>query len=210
MVKEAIAIARILTEDGLRAVTFPSLTCSRIGRKFRDVFGASPHSICWTLRIVPAIVTQAAAGSSMGGTMRNTSIFAAVLAGFLLASPVAMAQQSTMPPDAKVYIIWPSDGQVIKGAFWVRMGLSGAGIAPAGVHKANTGHHHLLIDVDLPPLDQPIPNDRNHLHFGLGQTEARLDLPPGKHTLQMLLGDENHVPHQPPLYSKRITITVVQ
>ena len=96
------------------------------------------------------------------------------------------------------------------GGFWVRMGLSGAGIAPAGVQKANTGHHHLLVDADLPPLDQPIPNDHNHLHFGLGQTEARLDLPPGKHTLQLLLGDENHVPHQPPLYSKRITITVAQ
>jgi Domain of unknown function (DUF4399) len=142
--------------------------------------------------------------------MRIISILAAVLMGILLAGSVAVAQQSTMPPDAKVYILWPSDGQVIKGAFWVRMGLSGAGIAPAGVHKANTGHHHLLIDVDLPPLDQPIPNDRNHLHFGLGQTEARLDLPPGKHTLQLLLGDENHIPHQPPLYSKRITITVVQ
>ena len=142
--------------------------------------------------------------------MRNTSVLMAVLMGILVGSPVAIAQQSTMPPDARVYIIWPSDGQVIKGTFWVRMGLSGAGIAPAGVHKANTGHHHLLIDVDLPPLDQPIPNDRNHLHFGLGQTEARLDLPPGKHTLQLLLGDENHIPHQPPLYSKRITITVVQ
>ena len=142
--------------------------------------------------------------------MRRTWAFAAVLAGTLVVGSAAMAQQSTMPPDAKVYILWPTDGQVIKGAFWVRMGLSGAGIAPAGVEKANTGHHHLIVDADLPPLDQPIPNDHNHLHFGLGQTEARLDLPPGKHTLQMLLADANHVPHQPPLYSKRITITVVQ
>jgi hypothetical protein len=142
--------------------------------------------------------------------MRIIRVLAVVLTGFALAASNAVAQQSTMPPDAKVYIVWPSDGQVIHGAFWVRMGLSGAGIAPAGVQKANTGHHHLLVDVDLPPLDQPIPNDHNHLHFGLGQTEARLDLPPGKHTLQLLLGDENHIPHQPPLYSKRITITVVQ
>jgi Domain of unknown function (DUF4399) len=141
--------------------------------------------------------------------MRIIRVLAVVLTGIVLAASNAVAQQSTMPPDAKVYIIWPMDGQVIHGAFWVRMGLSGAGIAPAGVQKANTGHHHLLVDVDLPPLDQPIPNDHNHLHFGLGQTEARLDLPPGKHTLQLLLGDENHVPHQPPLYSKRITITVV-
>jgi len=141
--------------------------------------------------------------------MRRTWPLAATLAGSVLAGAVAMAQQSTMPPDAKVYIIWPADGQVIKGAFWIRMGLSGAGIAPAGVQKAGTGHHHLIIDADLPPLDQPIPNDHNHLHFGLGQTEARIDLPLGKHTLQLLLGDENHVPHQPPLYSRRITITVV-
>ena len=142
--------------------------------------------------------------------MRRTWALAAVLAGTLLAGSAAVAQQSTMPSDAKVYILWPSDGQVVKGAFWVRMGLSGAGIAPAGVDKANTGHHHLIVDADLPPLDQPIPNDHNHLHFGLGQTEARLDLPPGKHTLQMLPADAIHVPHQPPLYSKRITITVVQ
>ena len=142
--------------------------------------------------------------------MRRAWVLMAVLTGIVLAGRDAGAQQSTMPPDAKVYIIWPSDGQVIKGGFWVRMGLSGAGIAPAGVQKANTGHHHLLVDVDLPPLDQPIPNDHNHLHFGLGQTEARIELPPGKHTLQLLLGDENHIPHQPPLYSKRITITVTQ
>jgi Domain of unknown function (DUF4399) len=142
--------------------------------------------------------------------MRGTWAIAVVLVAFLFAASAAIAQPATMPADAKVYIIWPSDGQVIKGAFWVRMGLSGAGIAPAGVEKANTGHHHLIVDADLPPLDQPIPNDHNHLHFGLGQTEARLDLPPGKHTLQLLLGDANHVPHQPPLYSKRITITVVQ
>ena len=142
--------------------------------------------------------------------MRRTWVLVAALAAVVLVGSPAVAQQSTMPQDARVYILWPSDGQVIKGAFWVRMGLSGAGIAPAGVQKANTGHHHLIVDAELPPMDQPIPNDHNHLHFGLGQTEARLDLPPGRHTLQLLLGDENHIPHQPPLYSKRITITVVQ
>ncbi len=142
--------------------------------------------------------------------MRRTWVLVAALAAVVLVGSPAVAQQSTMPQDARVYILWPSDGEVIKGGFWVRMGLSGAGIAPAGVQKANTGHHHLIIDADLPPLDQPIPNDHNHLHFGLGQTEARLDLPPGRHTLQLLLGDENHIPHNPPLYSKRITITVVQ
>jgi hypothetical protein len=82
-------------------------------------------------------------------------------------------------------------------------------VAPAGVTKPNTGHHHLLIDAPVPPLDQPIPNDRNHLHFGLGQTETVLELPPGRHTLQLLMGDADHVPHDPPLISRRITITVV-
>lgn len=143
------------------------------------------------------------------GTMKPGMIFAALVFGLSLPSSGAVSQQSVMPEDAKVYIIWPSDGQVVRGGFWVRMGLSGAGIAPAGVEKTNTGHHHLLINTDLPPLDREIPNDRNHLHFGMGQTEARLELPPGRHTLQMLLADQNHVPHQPPLYSKRITITVV-
>jgi hypothetical protein len=114
------------------------------------------------------------------------------------------------PPDAKARIIWPSDGQVIKGGkFWLRMGTSNIGVAPAGVQKPNTAHHHLLIDVaDLPPLDQPIPNNNNHLHFGGGQTEVRVELPPGQHTLQLLMGDAEHVPHDPPLMSKKITITV--
>ena len=136
------------------------------------------------------------------------SILAAVV---WLALPVAAlsAETKPMPDDAKVYIIWPSDGQVIPGGkFWLRMGLSNAGIAPAGVEKAHTGHHHVIIDADLPPLDQEVPNDRNHLHFGAGQTEARIELPPGRHTLQLLLGDENHVPHAPPLYSKKITVLV--
>ena len=141
--------------------------------------------------------------------MKPVGILVGLAFGVLLAGSVAVAQQRPMPENAKVYIIWPSDGQVIRGGFWVRMGLSGAGIAPAGVEKANTGHHHLIVDAELPPLDKEIPNDRNHLHFGLGQTEARLELPPGRHTLQMILADENHVPHQPPLYSKRITVTVV-
>jgi hypothetical protein len=135
-----------------------------------------------------------------------------LLAGVLLVgAPRAAIAQSTMPADAKVYIIWPYDGAVISGGkFWLRMGLFNAGIAPAGVEKPNTGHHHLLIDTDLPPLDQPIPNDKNHLHFGGGQTEARIELPPGKHTLQLLLGDASHVPTKPPLYSPKITITVTQ
>jgi hypothetical protein len=132
--------------------------------------------------------------------------FAATL--LLLAGPAA-ADPKPMPETAREYIIWPADGQVIQGGkFWVRMGLVDAGIAPAGVDKQFTGHHHILVDTDLPPFDEPIPSDKNHLHFGRGQTEARLELPPGKHTLQLLFGDDNHMPHNPPLYSKKITIIV--
>ncbi len=120
-------------------------------------------------------------------------------------------EREAAPQGATAYIIWPSDGAVIPGGkFWLRMGLSGAGIAPAGIDRPNTGHHHLIIDADLPPLDQPIPNDKNHLHFGAGQTEVRIELPPGKHTLQLLLGDANHLPHDPPIESKKISITVPQ
>jgi hypothetical protein len=90
----------------------------------------------------------------------------------------------------------------------VRFGLVNMGVAPAGVAKANTGHHHLLIDVPTPPLDQPIPNDPNHLHFGSGQTEAKVTLPLGEHTLQLLLGDESHVPHDPAVMSKPIKVVV--
>jgi Domain of unknown function (DUF4399) len=142
--------------------------------------------------------------------MRATSAFGlAAIVWLALPPPALPAEAKRMPDDAKVYILWPSDGQVIQGGkFWLRMGLSNAGIAPAGVEKANTGHHHVLVDTDLPPLDQEIPNDKHHLHFGAGQTEARVELPPGRHTLQLLLGDENHVPHNPPLYSKKITVLV--
>lgn len=112
------------------------------------------------------------------------------------------------PHDAYVYIGWPLDGATVGPRFKVWFGTRNFGIAPAGVQKANTGHHHLLIDVPLPPLDQPIPNDHNHLHFGLGQTETVVELPPGKHTLQLLMGDADHVPHDPPVMSRRITIYV--
>ena len=144
--------------------------------------------------------------------MRGAIAVLALSAAMSVCVP-AMAEEEkrTTLEGAHCYIIWPSDGAVISGGkFWLRMGLSGAGIAPAGVSKPNTGHHHLLVDVDLPPLDQPIPNDKNHLHFGGGQTEARIELPPGRHTLQLLLGDANHVPDDPPIMSKKITIVVPQ
>jgi hypothetical protein len=134
-----------------------------------------------------------------------------VVALLFVANAPAFAAQTPSPPGAEEYIIWPADGTVIHGGkLWVRMGLRNMGVCPKGVNNPNTGHHHLLIDTDLPPMpmDQEIPSDRNHLHFGAGETDARIELPPGKHTLQLLLGDYNHVPHNPPVYSKKITIIV--
>ncbi len=134
-----------------------------------------------------------------------------VLITLLLASFPGAAQNMPAPPGAKLSIIWPSDGQVIRGGkLWVRMGLKGMGVAPAGINMEGTGHHHFLIDTDLPPLDEPIPSDANHIHFGAGQTEARLTgLTPGEHTLQLMLGDHGHFPHNPPVVSEKITITVL-
>jgi hypothetical protein len=140
--------------------------------------------------------------------MRNTMIFPALFAAALLSGP-ARAEPSKAPENAQVYFIWPYDGTVITGGkFWVRMGLRNMGVAPKGSAVPNTGHHHLLIDTEPPSMTESIPNDRNHLHFGAGETEARIELPPGKHTLQLLLGDKDHLPHNPPVQSKKITITV--
>lgn len=110
-------------------------------------------------------------------------------------------------PDA--WIVSPANGATVKSPVHVVFGLRAPwGVAPAGTQVQNTGHHHLLVDAPLPDLAQPIPKDDKHLHFGGGQTETTLELPPGKHTLQLLLGDFAHVPHQPPVMSEQITITV--
>ena len=125
----------------------------------------------------------------------------ALLAG--MTANVALAEQ------AKAYIVAPADGATVSSPVKVVFGLSGMGVAPAGTDREKTGHHHLLINVaELPPLDQPIPADDQHVHFGGGQTETTLDLPPGEHTLQLLLGDMKHVPHATPVVSEKITITV--
>ncbi|HEX5757134.1 MAG TPA: DUF4399 domain-containing protein [Arenimonas sp.] len=130
----------------------------------------------------------------------------------LLASGLVVAgsglPRSPAPESAKLYFISPKDGETLSGPVTVRFGLSGMGVAPAGTVAEHTGHHHLVIDAPLPAADQPIPNDAKHLHFGKGQTEAVVTLAPGKHTLQLLLGDHSHIPHDPPVVSERITITV--
>lgn len=112
------------------------------------------------------------------------------------------------PDDARVYFIEPSDGATVSSPVRVVFGLEGMGVAPAGQDIAGTGHHHLLIDTGMPAARQPIPSDDSHRHFGGGQTEAEISLEPGTHTLQLLLGDHLHVPHDPPIASDRITINV--
>ena len=131
---------------------------------------------------------------------------AAAAIAMLAVTTVASATDS--PKGAKAYIISPADGATVSIPFKVQFGLEGMGVAPAGVEHENTGHHHLIIDAPLPPLDQPIPKDAQHVHFGNGQTETMVTLPPGTHTLQLLLADYQHVPHNPPVYSEQITITV--
>lgn len=124
-------------------------------------------------------------------------------------SCAAKAQNTPAPKDVVLYFVWPQDGATIKGAFWCRFGLRNMGVTHAGDTYPNSGHHHLLIDV-AEPLDpkEPIAQDKAHLHFGAGQTEARIELPPGKHTLQLVLGDAKHYPFNPPIVSKKITIRV--
>jgi hypothetical protein len=116
--------------------------------------------------------------------------------------------RSKAPADVQLYIISPKDGETVSSPVTVRFGLRGMGIAPAGVAIESTGHHHLLIDTDLPPLGLPVPADEHHLHFGKGQTETSIVLAPGQHRLQLLLADHLHLPHEPPIVSEPITIQV--
>ncbi len=126
----------------------------------------------------------------------------------LAAATAADLPRSPAPKDVVLYIISPADGETVTNPVTVRFGLRGMGIAPAGVALENTGHHHLLIDADPPPYNLPIPADANHVHFGKGQTEATVTLAPGRHRLQLLLADHLHIPHDPPVVSKPITIIV--
>ena len=121
----------------------------------------------------------------------------------------ADAAKTPAPADAAVYIITPQDGDTVSSPISVKFGLSGMGVAPAGVEAPKTGHHHLLIDLEeLPDFDQPLAATAQIKHFGGGQTETNLELPAGTHTLQLLLGDYTHIPHTPPVVSAPITITV--
>jgi hypothetical protein len=144
---------------------------------------------------------------------KNTCLAAMMLT---MTSASSIAGETPAPDGAEVYFIGIEDGATLTSPVKVVFGLSGMGVAPAGTEKKMTGHHHIF--VDRPPLgegedgsdelDYSIPADDNHRHFGGGQTEAMLELEPGEHTLQLVLGDHNHIPHDPPVASKVITITV--
>jgi len=150
--------------------------------------------------------------------MRNTLIVGLLVATVLAGVVVAQAPQATAPapatrtkaPEAaRVYFISPKDGDTVAQKFTVQFGLKGMGIAPVGVNQPNTGHHHLLVDLaQMPNMSMPLPANDNIRHFGGGQTEVDLTLPPGKHTLQLVLGDYLHTPHEKPVTSEKITITV--
>ncbi len=141
--------------------------------------------------------------------------FATVLALALMGTPV-LAQETPSAEGATVYFIGLEDGATVTSPVTVRFGLTGMGVAPAGTEAEATGHHHLLVnrapfgegEFGAEEFTLGIPNDDNNRHFGKGQTEVTLDLPPGEHTLQLVLGDAGHVPHVPPVMSAQITITV--
>ena len=127
---------------------------------------------------------------------------------FAVALAAALVTVSPLAAAAEAYLISPQDGETVSSPFTVRFGLRGMGVAPAGIEMPGTGHHHLIIDAPLPAAGAPVPFDDRHKHFGKGQTETELSLPPGEHTLQLILGDHTHVPHDPPVSSKQIRIRV--
>ena len=136
------------------------------------------------------------------------NIFSFLLGVFFL-MPLSAVEKSSSPDKAMLYIISPQDGDTVSSPVKVIFGLNGMGVAPAGIKMKNTGHHHLLIDLaQLPDINLPIPSDDHHRHFGKGQTEAFIELDKGEHTLQLILGDHMHVPHEPPIISKKIRIKV--
>ena len=143
--------------------------------------------------------------------LATTAIAGLAFAQAPATSPAPALPRTASPAGAKVYIVSPANGATVKSPFTVVFGLAGMGVAPAGVQFENSGHHHLLIDADLPKdVTLPLPNDAKHVHFGKGQTEASVTLPPGKHTLQLVLGDHLHIPFNPVVASAKITVTVTQ
>ena len=131
-----------------------------------------------------------------------------VVASSLLLASLSVFAATPAPSDARVYIISPANGELVSSPVKIQFGLTGMGVAPAGLEKAKTGHHHLIVDANTPNLKKAIPKDAKHIHFGGGQTETTIELSPGTHTLQLVLGDKAHIPHNNPVISDKITITV--
>ena len=139
----------------------------------------------------------------------KTFMSRAAFAGLLLSASMLATAATPAPKGAEVFIVSPADGATVSETFTVKFGVKDIALAPAGDVTKNTGHHHLLIDVDkMPAAEAPIPNDANHMHFGKAQTQAEIKLTPGKHTLQLELGDSGHMPFDPPIVSKKITVNV--
>ncbi|MEM1422101.1 MAG: DUF4399 domain-containing protein [Pseudomonadota bacterium] len=139
--------------------------------------------------------------------MKKTTLAVAAAA---FAATAAFAGETPAPEGAEVYFINVKDGDTLSNPVTIQFGLKGMGVAPAGTERDDTGHHHLVINeaIEGEELNEPIPSDEQHLHFGGGQTELTVDLPAGEHTLQLVLGDWSHIPHNPPVMSERITVTV--
>lgn len=137
-------------------------------------------------------------------------LYAAALAALTFTLSTAHAGETPSPEGARLFFIDLANGDKVTNPIEIRFGLEGMAVVPAGTEKEDSGHHHLLIDttVEGEALNEPLPADGQHLHFGGGQTEATLELTPGEHTLQLILGDHNHIPHNPPVMSERVTVTV--
>jgi hypothetical protein len=132
-----------------------------------------------------------------------------VIVLFSLASPLMSNDGPYSSEDKKLFFIAPTTGATVSSPLTIKFGIKGMKIVPAGINEVKSGHHHLLVNLEkLPDMNMPIPADKNHLHFGKGQTEATIELSKGKHTLQLLLGNYIHIPHKIPLLSEKIEITV--
>ena len=162
--------------------------------------------IAWQATL-PALFLFAACGQEDAEKVPTAEEPAVKMEMELTEAPTAMARTPSTD-GAQVFFITPADGEVVRNPIRLAFGLNGMEVLPAGDKHPGSGHHHLVIDAGLPDFGLPVPADQHHIHFGGGSSQVELTLPAGQHTLQLLLADYLHVPHDPPVFSKRITITV--
>jgi hypothetical protein len=158
--------------------------------------------------LLPALVLTMAGCASNQAPVISVAPTAPMQVNVSTATLAAGYVKVAATPGSALYFANLKNGDVVSSPVNIQFGLRGMGVAPAGIEKAGTGHHHLLVDVGSLDVNAPIPTSDQHRHFGLGQTEVTLEMTPGKHTLQLLMGDQNHIPHHPVVISERITITV--